>query len=130
MSPIHLAAAFTPFVNEGKLAKPVLIVQKEATAPVEIISPEVANTVKNALREVVSRQGGTAHSLHSIAGGLAGKTGTRERGSSALRGRENLPGADGELSYEEGRRRLGKRRKGVRDVISKRSNPEQENKAS
>ena len=90
MSPIHLAAAFTPFVNEGKLAKPVLIVQKEATAPVEIISPEVANTVKNALREVVSRQGGTAHSLHSIAGGLAGKTGTTElKAKKGEKGREN-----------------------------------------
>ena len=59
----------------------------------------------------------------------AGKTGTRERGISALKGRENPPWGDGELSYEEGRRRLGKRRKGVRDVISKRSNPEEENKA-
>ena len=35
---------------------------------------------------------------------------------------------DGELSSEEGRR-LGKRWKGVRDVIYKRSNPEEENKA-
>ena len=36
---------------------------------------------------------------------------------------------DGELSSEEGRRRLEKRQKGVRDVIYKRSTPEEENKA-
>lgn len=43
--------------------------------------------------------------------------------------RENPLGGDGELSSEEGRRRLGKRRKGVRDVIYKRPNPEEKNKA-
>lgn len=78
MSPIHLAAAFTPFVNEGKLVKPVLIVGKETSDPEVIITPDVANSVKDALREVVSRQGGTAHTLSSVAGSLAGKTGTAE----------------------------------------------------
>jgi len=78
MSPIHLAAAFTPFVNEGKLVKPVLIAGKETSDPEVIITPDVANTVKDALREVVSRQGGTAHTLSSVAGSLAGKTGTAE----------------------------------------------------
>ncbi|MBD8841685.1 penicillin-binding transpeptidase domain-containing protein [Paenibacillus sp. FSL K6-4396] len=78
MSPIHLAAAFTPFVNEGKLVKPVLIVGKETSDSEVIITPDVANSVKDALREVVSRQGGTAHTLSSVAGSLAGKTGTAE----------------------------------------------------
>ncbi|WP_091019637.1 MULTISPECIES: penicillin-binding transpeptidase domain-containing protein [Paenibacillus] len=78
MSPIHLAAAFTPFVNEGKLVKPVLIVGKETSDLEVIITPDVANSVKDALREVVSRQGGTAHTLSSVAGSLAGKTGTAE----------------------------------------------------
>ncbi|PZT56269.1 penicillin-binding transpeptidase domain-containing protein [Paenibacillus silvae] len=90
MSPIHLAAAFTPFVNEGKLVKPVLIVGKETSDPVAIITPDVANTVKNALKEVVSRQGGTAHALSSIAGGLAGKTGTAElKAKKGEQGQEN-----------------------------------------
>jgi penicillin-binding protein len=90
MSPIHLASAFTPFVNEGKLVKPVLIVGKETTDPVAIITPDVANTVKNALKEVVSRQGGTAHALSSIAGGLAGKTGTAElKAKKGEQGQEN-----------------------------------------
>lgn len=90
MSPIHLAAAFTPFVNEGKLVKPVLIVGKETSAPEVIITPEVANTVTDALKQVVSRQGGTAHTLSSITGGLAGKTGTAElKAKKGEKGQEN-----------------------------------------
>lgn len=90
MSPIHLAASFTPFINEGKLVKPVLIEGKESTNPEVIITPEAANTVKDALGEVVSRQGGTAHTLNSIPGGLAGKTGTAElKAKKGEKGQEN-----------------------------------------
>ncbi|WP_145326301.1 penicillin-binding protein PBP4(5) [Paenibacillus xylanexedens] len=90
MSPIHLASSFTPFINEGKLVKPVLIEGKETSAPEVIITPEVADTVKDALGEVVSRQGGTAHTLNSIPGGLAGKTGTAElKAKKGEKGQEN-----------------------------------------
>ncbi|MET1175304.1 penicillin-binding protein PBP4(5) [Paenibacillus amylolyticus] len=90
MSPIHLAASFTPFINEGKLVKPVLIEGKESTNPEVIITPEAANTVKDALGEVVSRQGGTAHTLNSVPGGLAGKTGTAElKAKKGEKGQEN-----------------------------------------
>ncbi|WP_017690551.1 penicillin-binding transpeptidase domain-containing protein [Paenibacillus sp. PAMC 26794] len=90
MSPIHLASSFTPFINEGKLVKPVLIEGKESTDPEVIITPEAANTVKDALGEVVSRQGGTAHTLNSIPGGLAGKTGTAElKAKKGDKGQEN-----------------------------------------
>ncbi|WP_340389112.1 penicillin-binding transpeptidase domain-containing protein [Paenibacillus sp. FSL E2-0151] len=90
MSPIHLASSFTPFINEGKLVKPVLIEGKESTDPEVIITPEAANTVKDALEEVVSRQGGTAHTLNSIPGGLAGKTGTAElKAKKGEKGQEN-----------------------------------------
>ncbi|PQP83333.1 penicillin-binding protein [Paenibacillus sp. PCH8] len=90
MSPIHLATSFTPFINEGKLVKPVLIEEKETPDPEVIITPEAADTVKDALGEVVSRQGGTAHTLSSIAGGLAGKTGTAElKAKKGDKGQEN-----------------------------------------
>ncbi|MEO2261100.1 penicillin-binding transpeptidase domain-containing protein [Paenibacillus amylolyticus] len=90
MSPIHLASSFTPFINEGKLVKPVLIEGKESTDPEVIITPEAANTVKDALGEVVSRQGGTAQTLNSIPGGLAGKTGTAElKAKKGEKGQEN-----------------------------------------
>lgn len=78
MSPIHLASSFTPFINEGKMVKPVLIEGKETSEPEVIITPEAANTVKDALVQVVSRSGGTAHALNSLSGELAAKTGTAE----------------------------------------------------
>ncbi|SEL63275.1 penicillin-binding transpeptidase domain-containing protein [Paenibacillus sp. OK003] len=90
MSPIHLASSFTPFINEGKMVKPVLIEEKETAEPEVVITPEVANTVKYALGEVVTRSGGTAHSLNSLPGGLAAKTGTAElKAKKGEKGQEN-----------------------------------------
>lgn len=90
MSPIHLASSFTPFINEGKMVKPVLIEEKETAKPEVVITPEVANTVKDALGQVVTRSGGTAHSLDSLPEGLAAKTGTAElKAKKGERGQEN-----------------------------------------
>ncbi|MFC9712376.1 penicillin-binding transpeptidase domain-containing protein [Paenibacillus sp. NPDC056933] len=90
MSPIHLASSFTPFINEGKMVKPVLIQEKETVQPEVVITPEVANTVKDALGQVVTRSGGTAHSLNSIPEGLAAKTGTAElKAKKGEKGQEN-----------------------------------------
>lgn len=90
MSPIHLASSFTPFINEGKMVKPVLIEEKETVEPEVVITPEVANTVKDALSEVVTRSGGTAHSLNSLPEGLAAKTGTAElKAKKGEKGQEN-----------------------------------------
>jgi len=90
MSPIHLASSFTPFINEGKMVKPVLIEEKETAEPEVVITPEVANTVKDALSEVVTRSGGTAHSLNSLSEGLAAKTGTAElKAKKGEKGQEN-----------------------------------------
>lgn len=90
MSPIHLASSFTPFINEGKMVKPVLIEEKETVEPEVVITPEVANTVKDALGQVVTRTGGTAHSLNSLPEGLAAKTGTAElKAKKGEKGQEN-----------------------------------------
>ncbi|MEC0125540.1 penicillin-binding protein PBP4(5) [Paenibacillus pabuli] len=90
MSPIHLASSFTPFINEGKMVKPVLIEEKETVQPEVVITPEVANTVKDALGQVVTRAGGTAHSLNSLPEGLAAKTGTAElKTKKGEKGQEN-----------------------------------------
>ncbi|WP_168928868.1 penicillin-binding transpeptidase domain-containing protein [Paenibacillus dokdonensis] len=79
MSPIHLAASFTPFVNDGKMIKPVLFANQEDEAAVQqIITPEVANTVKSSLIQVVKRSSGTAHALSFAKRNLAAKTGTAE----------------------------------------------------
>ncbi|MGC5776434.1 penicillin-binding transpeptidase domain-containing protein [Paenibacillus pabuli] len=90
MSPIHLASSFTPFINEGKMVKPILIEEKETVQPEVVITPEVANTVKDALGQVVTRSGGTAHSLNSLPEGLAAKTGTAElKAKKGEKGQEN-----------------------------------------
>lgn len=90
MSPIHLASSFTPFINEGKMVKPVLIEEKQTAKPEVVITPEVANTVKDALGQVVTRSGGTAHSLDSLPEGLAAKTGTAElKAKKGEKGQEN-----------------------------------------
>lgn len=90
MSPIHLATSFTPFINEGKMVKPVLIVGKETSEPEVIITPDVAATVKDALGQVITRSGGTAHSLHPLPGALAAKTGTAElKAKKGEKGQEN-----------------------------------------
>ncbi|RAI88526.1 penicillin-binding protein [Paenibacillus pabuli] len=90
MSPIHLASSFTPFINEGKMVKPVLIEEKETVEPEVVITPEVANTVKDALGQEVTRSGGTAHTLNSLPEGLAAKTGTAElKAKKGEKGQEN-----------------------------------------
>lgn len=82
MSPIHLAASFTPFITEGTLISPILFenqtLNSATPANTKIITPEVANTVKNALLQVVSNSGGTAHALADLPYQVAAKTGTAE----------------------------------------------------
>ncbi|ODP26554.1 Penicillin-binding protein [Paenibacillus nuruki] len=82
MSPIHLAASFTPFITEGTLISPILFenqaLNRATPANKRIITPEVADTVKNALLQVVSNSGGTAHALADLPYQVAAKTGTAE----------------------------------------------------
>ncbi len=82
MSPIHLAASFTPFITEGTLISPILFenqaLNSATPANKRIITPEVADTVKNALLQVVSNSGGTAHALADLPYQVAAKTGTAE----------------------------------------------------
>lgn len=82
MSPIHLAASFTPFITEGKLISPILFEDqaqnKKTPANTNIITADVANTVKSALLQVVENSGGTAHALADLPYQVAAKTGTAE----------------------------------------------------
>lgn len=94
MSPIHLAASFTPFITEGKLISPILFedqaLNSATPANTQIITPEVADTVKSALLQVVSHSGGTAHALADLPYQVAAKTGTAElKLAKGERGQEN-----------------------------------------
>jgi len=80
MNPIHLAIAYTPFINNGTLLKPTLIkgendskIWKEHLVPIEI-----ANTIFGDLNQVVNNPKGTAYQPKVSGSQIAGKTGTAE----------------------------------------------------
>jgi penicillin-binding protein len=78
LSPIQQATAYSPFANGGKLVYPKLISNQKAPISKRIIEKNTANTIKQALHEVVSRPDGTAHSLQIKGQSIAAKTGTAE----------------------------------------------------
>jgi len=90
MSPLHLAATYSTFVNNGNMIKPVLE-KKENMTPTywreKVISSENSQIITNALKQVV--EVGTAKPpIQGI--NLAGKTGTAElKTSKDDKGKEN-----------------------------------------
>ena len=91
MNILHLAATYTPFVNDGNLIKPILLSEEEPNQVwVEnIVSPEVAKGINSMLTKVVSDPHGTAHVAYRKDLPLAGKTGTAEiKDKQGAKGRE------------------------------------------
>ncbi len=79
MSSIHLAAAYTVFLNEGNMIKPTLLTSEDTSQywKENLLSPEQVNRIKNDLRDVV--QNGTAKKYgKNSAIPISGKTGTAE----------------------------------------------------
>lgn len=79
MSSIHLAAAYTVFLNEGNMIKPTLLTSEDTSQywKEDLLSPEQVNRIKNDLRDVV--QNGTAKKYgKNSAIPISGKTGTAE----------------------------------------------------
>jgi penicillin-binding protein 3 len=79
MNILHLAASYTPFLNNGNLIKPVLLAEEQHGEVVEegLISAEQATAINSMLTKVVSDPNGTAHSAR-MDQPFAGKTGTAE----------------------------------------------------
>ena len=85
VNPIHMASIYSAFANGGNMIKPYLA-YKENTNPLqrgeilkqEVFSSEVANTIKEALVQVVEKKEGTAHDMKLEGTTIAGKTGTAE----------------------------------------------------
>ncbi len=79
VNPLHLAAMYTPFLNEGAMIQPVLD-QDEETGVTwkEPISAGTAVWIDEALEKVVSSPNGTAHAMQIDGYSLAAKTGTAE----------------------------------------------------
>jgi penicillin-binding protein len=78
MNPIHLAAIYASFVNEGNILRPGLIKTNFAKDVwiENAFSPQTANTIKNGLIQVIERGTGKQARIPGVV--LAGKTGTGE----------------------------------------------------
>lgn len=81
MSPFHLTAAYTTYVNNGNMVKPYLVVKDEENTTYwkeNITSQDNTNIILTNLEEVVNNPNGTAYKPNVEGLQLAGKTGTAE----------------------------------------------------
>ncbi|MCY8405619.1 penicillin-binding transpeptidase domain-containing protein [Bacillus sonorensis] len=81
MSPIHLAAAYTPFLNDGDLIKPRLIKKDGDEKEIwhkQLVTPDEAAAITKGLKGVVEDPRGSAYKPVAQGLTIAGKTGTAE----------------------------------------------------
>lgn len=81
VNPLHLAALYTMFENQGDVIQPRLIYQEEAAPKVWIsqaFEPQVIEEVRKGMSMVVNHPEGTGYAAHREDVMLAGKTGTAE----------------------------------------------------
>lgn len=85
VNPIHMASIYSSFANDGNMIKPYIEYdeQKANTKQGEILKQEVmtkeiAQTIKNDLIQVVENKNGTANDMKIEGVTIAGKTGTAE----------------------------------------------------
>lgn len=81
VNPIHLAALYTMFSNEGNVIKPYLQYKQEPKPEIWLpgaFSPEITDRIKTALGKVIHSEHGTGHAANRSDLSLAGKTGTAE----------------------------------------------------
>lgn len=80
MNIVHLMATYTPFVNNGNMIKPILLLadKKSQVWKEQVVTSQNAALVSGILAKVVSDPSGTAHAANIPDYPLAGKTGTAE----------------------------------------------------
>ncbi|MEH7074324.1 penicillin-binding transpeptidase domain-containing protein [Neobacillus drentensis] len=80
MSIVHLLSAYTPFMNNGNMIKPILLAEEQQGQVWKeaVVSAEHAGVIAADLRKVVADAAGTAHAADMKGYPLAGKTGTAE----------------------------------------------------
>lgn len=81
VNPIHMASIYSAFVNHGNMVKPYIEYKGNKSPEYlveEAFSEDAANTVKEALIQVVEDRGGTGHDMKVVGVIIAGKTGTAE----------------------------------------------------
>ncbi|MBC5638236.1 penicillin-binding transpeptidase domain-containing protein [Ornithinibacillus sp. BX22] len=83
MSPIHLAAIYTAFSNNGNVLYPFIIGEgKRQVWKKNLIKPDIVKNLNKYLIQVVEDPAGTAHGVFIPGMSIAGKTGTAEIKSS------------------------------------------------
>lgn len=93
MSTIHLATAYSAFVDQGNIIQPFLLT-KEKMKPIvwkeHVITKQQASQMTDMLKAVVKHPKGGTHALDDLGLELAGKTGTAEmKASKTSTGTEN-----------------------------------------
>lgn len=81
INPLHLAALYTGFCNQGNILAPSLLYKENPEKNIwlsQAFSAETANTVLEGLKQVINDPNGTGYGLHREDIVLAGKTGTAE----------------------------------------------------
>lgn len=76
-SPLHLARAYASLVNGGTLVRPTLLKTDNPAPGPRIIAPQTSATVRDMLRQVVTR--GTASFAEVDGYSVGGKTGTADK---------------------------------------------------
>ncbi|NPC92310.1 penicillin-binding transpeptidase domain-containing protein [Bacillus sp. WMMC1349] len=93
MSPLHLAATYTAFLNQGDMLKPYLIKKdgdKKEIWHEGVVTAEGADTITKGLKGVVEDQRGSAFRPVEKGLTIAGKTGTAElKKKKGEKGKEN-----------------------------------------
>ena len=81
VNPVHMAAIYTAFSNNGNMLKPYLIKEngsKKQVLKETIFTKQAVNTVNEAMRQVIKDPSGTGHAANIEGVDLRGKTGTAE----------------------------------------------------
>ena len=81
VNPIHMAAIYSAFANDGNMIKPRIEYDEEKNGEILIenaFSKEAAYTIENDLIQVVENPEGTANDMKISGTTIAGKTGTAE----------------------------------------------------
>lgn len=80
ISALHLAAAYTTFINDGNMLKPTLLNDEETEDIWEkhLITADEASMIRDDLRQVVEASNGTAKKALEADFPISGKTGTAE----------------------------------------------------
>ena len=86
VNPIHMAAIYSAFANDGNIIKPRIEYDEEKNGEILIenaFTKEAADTIENDLIQVVENPEGTANDMKIDGTTIAGKTGTAELKTSA-----------------------------------------------